>query len=373
MTSNTPELMRDGGVNWQSDAQRQALKLWERLFRLPSEATSSNQTPKAATPSEIVYQNGPLRLLRYRADRQRNWAESILICFSLVNRPYILDLPGGRSVIQRLLDQQFDVYLIDWGSPEEHYRSHTLADYTCRDLKQVADVVVELSKAPQINLVGYCMGGTMASMFTAMEPAQVRNLVLMAAPIEFRRDSGLLSLWAQPEIFDVDRFVDAFGNCPGWFLQSCFQLMRPIQNCVQKHLQMGDRLKSNAALEDFMALERWANDSVPVAGETFREFVKLLYQQNQLVEGKLQLDGRPVDLAEINCPVLTLTASRDHLVLQDSSLAIERYVQSADTTEMSVDAGHIGLAIGNKAHRELWPAAVDWIAKRSTPLEGDVN
>jgi polyhydroxyalkanoate synthase len=210
------------------------------------------------------------------------------------------------------------------------------------------------------------MGGTMSSMYTALYPEQIRNLILMAAPIDFSGDDGLLNLWTQEQYFDVDAFVDAFGNCPGSFLQSSFQLMKPVQNFVEKYNGFVEKMDDDAFLENFFAMERWGNDNIPVAGETFREFVKYLYQRNQLVLGEFQLGDVPVKLQNISCPLLTLVAEHDHLVPANSTLAIKHYVSSKYIHNMSINAGHIGLAVSSKGHSQLWPDAAMWIADHST-------
>ena len=161
-------------------------------------------------------------------------------------------------------------------------------------MKNVVDFVCEHAGNPQLNLLGYCMGGTLSTMFTALYPERVRNLILMATPIDFAGDEGMLNLWAREDYFDVDKLIDAYGNCPGEFLQYCFQLMKPVQNFAEKYLTFCEKLNDDAFLDNFFAMERWANDSIPVAGETFREYVKLLYQQNRLVNGEMSLGDAPV-------------------------------------------------------------------------------
>src|SRR5262249_28578710 len=145
--------------------------------------------------------------------------EPVLICYALVNRPYILDLQPERSVVRQLLKRGFDVYLIDWGVPTAADRTMRLQDYVCGLMKSVAGVVCELSKVERFHLLGYCMGGTMSAMFTALNPGLVSTLALMAAPIDFDRDDSLLKLWTQEQYFDVDRLIDTYGNCPGAMLQ----------------------------------------------------------------------------------------------------------------------------------------------------------
>jgi polyhydroxyalkanoate synthase len=119
------------------------------------------------------------------------------------------------------------------------------------------------------------------------------------------------------------------------------------------------------AISSYFAMERWINDNVPVAGETFREFVKKLYQNDELVSGRFRIGGRHVDLAKIVCPLLLLTAKNDHLVPPSSTEGIRRRVGSRDITSVTIGAGHVGLVVGGKAQATLWPDATRWLAERS--------
>jgi polyhydroxyalkanoate synthase len=356
----------DSFLDFQKASQAESFRAWQRWMNLPKVPQIARDLQVATTPHDVVYEEDSLKLLRYRNEHSIDFKEPILVCFALVNRPYVLDLQPDRSVIRQLLKRGFDVYLIDWGIPTAADRTLRLQDYVCGFLKNVADFVRNHSDSPKLNLLGYCMGGTMSAMYTALYPEQIKNLILMAAPIDFSGDEGLLNLWTRQEYFDVDGLVDAFGNCPGSFLQTSFQMMKPMTNYVEKYLGFAEKMDDDAFLENFFAMERWSNDNIPVAGETFREFVKYLYQQNQLVMGEFRLGDQPVKLQNITCPLLTLTAEDDHLVPPNSTLAIKHYVSSKFVHNMSINAGHIGLAVSSKAHGRLWPDAAMWIADHST-------
>lgn len=358
--------MLDMFLDFQKTAQDESFRTWQRWMNAAKLPQIAKEVQVATTPHDVVYEEDSLKLLRYRNEHSIDFAEPVLVCFALVNRPYILDLQPNRSVIRQLLKRGFDVYLIDWGVPTAADRTLRLHDYVCRFMKNVVNFVCSHSESSKLNLLGYCMGGTMSAMYTALYPEQIKNLILMAAPIDFSGDESLLNLWTREENFDVDGLVDAFGNCPGSFLQSSFQVMQPVQNFVEKYIGFAEKLDDDAFLENYFAMERWATDNIPVAGETFREFVKHLYHQNQLVMGEFQLKERPVKLQNITCPLLTLVADQDHLVPPNSTLAIQHYVSSKFVHNMSIDAGHIGLAVSSKAHRQLWPDAAMWIADHST-------
>jgi len=328
------------------------------------ESVASHVQERGATQCDILYREGSMRLLRYHNEIASRFAEPLLICFALVNRPYILDLNEERSVVRRFLAAGFDVYMIDWGEPAEDDKLH-LDDYVCDRLHHVVQFLHQHTGADTVNLLGYCMGGTLAAMYTALHPDRVRNLVLMAAPIDFSGDEGLLNVWTREGRFNVDQLIDRFGNCPGEFLKFVFQVMKPVQNFAEKQMRLYENLDDEAFLSHFAAVERWANDSVSVSGETFREFVKLLYQRNQLVRGELMLRNRLVELSALTCPVLLLIAEKDHLVPPSSTAAFSQFADAARVDQYQVRAGHVGLAVSRRAHEEMWPRAISWLADRS--------
>lgn len=359
--------MMDFWLGQQKAVSEEAVRTWSRMLAVPRVLEQAREVAVGTTPHEVVHEEGTLRLLKYRRSTPATQAEPVLFCYALVNRPYILDLQAGRSVVQHYLDQGFEVYLIDWGVPTAADRSLTLEDYIAGYLKSVADYVVAHSPTSDFHLVGYCMGGTMASIFTALYPDYVKTLTLMAAPIDFGGEESLLQLWTRPPYFDVDSLVDAYGNCPPSFLQACFQTMKPVANLYSKYATLYDKLDDDKFLENYFAMEKWTGDNIPVAGETFREFVKKLYQRNELAKGEFHLGDAPVMLSEITCPLLLLTARADHLVPPSQTERIASLVGSKDVKTMCLEAGHVGLAVSSKAHKTFWPAATRWIAERSSP------
>jgi polyhydroxyalkanoate synthase len=339
---------------------------WRRLLNTPRLGALALGTRVGTTPHDVVYETGTLRLLRYRRQTPARYAEPLVLCYALINRPYILDLQPDKSVVSRYLAEGFDVYLIDWGVPSAADRGLGLEDYVCRRLEEVVTFVLRTHNRESLHLLGYCMGGTLATMFTALAPERVSSLTLLAAPIVFDGRESLLNVWVDSQYFDVDNFIGAHGNCPAWFLQSCFLAMKPVQNVLDKGLALYELLGESQALSGYFAMERWINDNIPVAGETFRQFVKQLYQADELAAGRLSLGGRRVDLGRIACPVLLLTAGKDHLVAPASTEKIRRYIGSADVSSVNIDAGHVGLVVGGKAQGVMWPAATRWLADRST-------
>lgn len=353
-----------GGVHFSRWAR--VPRTWHRLLSIPGALAIAEETRVGTAPCDVVYENGTHRLLRYRRTTRAAWVEPVLLCYGLINRPYILDLQPDKSVVGQYLARGFDVFLIDWGVPSHKDRILTLEHYTGGFLKDAIETIRRLHDGLKIHLLGYCMGGTMAAAFTALYPSVVQSLTLLAAPIDFSGRESLLNVWTDRARFDVDAFIDAQGNCPAWFLQSCFQGMKPVQNFVQKPISMFENIENRKFLSNYFAMELWVNDNIPVAGEAFREFVKEFYQNNRLVRGEYDLGDRRVDLGRIDCPLLLLTARKDHLVPPSSTEGIRAHVGTRDVESLDIDAGHVGLVVSSKAQRSLWPKATAWLADRSS-------
>lgn len=369
-------MIRGGGANkggncatlWFEGSQAvldESMANLHRLARIPLLWQRSQRVRKGVTPAEVVYEEDRLRLLRYAAQGPVKFETPLVFVFALVNRPYILDILPGKSVVEHFVKAGFDTYLIDWGKPTPGDRHLTLDDYVNGYIHNVVRHVEDLTGAPEVSLLGYCMGGTMSAMYTALHPRDVKNLVLLAAGIDFATRDGLLNLWADPRFFNVDAFVDAYGNCPAEFLQACFLILKPVRSFLSKPLALMERLDDKRFVDEFLTMETWLNDNVAVPGEVFREFVKDLYQRNLLVKNRMRVGRRTVNLKRITCPVLNLMASEDDLVPSAQSEPFNDLVGSSDRKAIKLATGHIGLAVSSAAQRELWPQVVQWLGERS--------
>src|SRR5262252_2655254 len=353
-------------LQWQRAALDETLAATGRMTHLPTLWKRAQSIRKGASSAEVVYEEDRLKLLHYLSDTKPRFRTPLVFIYALVNRPYILDLKAGRSVVANFVAAGFDTYLVDWGVPTNADRHLTLDDYINGYMVNIVDYLHQRSGLEAFNVLGYCMGGTMSTMFTALHPDRVRNLILLAAPIDFAANDGLLSIWTRAENFDVDKFVDAFGNCPPEFLQAIFLLLRPVGNLLEKPINFYENMHEDKFLEDFLTTETWLNDNIPVPGEVYREFVKYLYQKNLLTQNRMPVGRHIVNLKNITCPVLNIMAGKDDLVPCSQGMSFNDLVGSKDRKAILLDgSGHIGLAIGGRAQKEVWPQACDWLAKRS--------
>jgi len=190
------------------------------------------------TPSEVVYTENKLELLHYESRTDEQHKVPILIVYALINKPFILDLQPDRSVIRRLLDEGHDVYMIDWNEPSRLDQHLTLDDYVNRYIDNCVDVVRERSGQDSVNILGYCMGGTMTAMYASLHPEKVRAMGLMAAGLYFKDTGGILELWGDEQYYEPRAVKDAFGNMPAELLAIGFALMDPVSNFVSKYARL---------------------------------------------------------------------------------------------------------------------------------------
>ncbi len=331
----------------------------------PDAAAEMAEVDVGQTPHEVVYEENKLELQYYESRAEETYDVPILVVYALINRPYILDLQPDRSVVRTLLEQGFDVYLVDWGEPSPLDASLTLDDYVSRYIDNCADVVRERSGLDSINLLGYCMGGTMSVMYAALFPEKVRNLGLMAAGLCFDQTGGVLELWGDEEYYSPRDVVDTFGNVPSEFLDVGFALMDPVENNLTKYIRLYENMDDEEFLRNFSRMEEWISDGIDVAGETYVQFLEDIYQDNKLYKNELEIGGKHVDLSNLEMPVLQIVAEYDHLIPPEASKPFNEVIPSDDAEIIEFKTGHIGMSVSSRSHAELWPRVSEWFRERS--------
>ncbi|WP_254531037.1 class III poly(R)-hydroxyalkanoic acid synthase subunit PhaC [Natrinema gelatinilyticum] len=358
-------------LNMQRQAWEGAADLADKTRVTPERTETVENVAVGQTPSEVVYEENKLRLLHYEPMTEEQHDIPILIVYALINKPYILDLQPDRSVVQTLLESGFDVYLIDWGEPSKLDRTLSLSDYVNRYIDNCVDVVSERSGQDAINILGYCMGGTMSAMYAALYPEKIKNLALMAAGLSFAGEGGILELWGSEEYYDPNAVTDAFDNVPAEFLDVGFALMDPVANNVTKYVRFYDNVEDEDFVENFARMERWLDEGIDVAGEAYEEFIRDIYQENKLYTNELTLDGKRVDLSRIDMPVLQIVAEYDHLIPPGASKPFNDVIESDDTEILEFATGHIGMSVSSRSHDDLWPRVSEWFEDRSNGTGAD--
>lgn len=338
---------------------------WLARARNLAKAAVRGRPQVGATPADVIHTENKWRLLRYRPVGEIRHDSPVLLVPSLINRHYVLDLQPGKSFAEYLVHQGHDVYVIDWGTPGPEDRFVTFDDVCDRYLGRAVRRVARRSPTGGVQLLGYCLGGTLTTIFAAARPEYIDSMALLAAPIDFHVP-GILEKWTRSPGFDVDALVDGFGNVPWPLMQASFHLLKPTMN-MAKLVGVIDRAWDDTFLDGFMAIETWGNDNVSFPGECYRRYISELYRDNALVQGTFRLSGDAARLENIECPLLVVSFEHDHIVPTASAQAILGLAGSTDIQHLHLHGGHVGAVVSRKASQTLWPQLSGFFASVGSP------
>ncbi|CCG42874.1 alpha/beta fold hydrolase [Magnetospirillum molischianum] len=310
-------------------------------------------------PPPVVWHRGSTRLLDYRADVGVNGGVPVLVIPSLVNRAYILDLSERYSLMRYFSARGLAPFLVDWDAPGLEEQGFTLTDYVLNRLEPMVDRVAEMCGRPPV-LVGYCMGGLLALPLAQRRRDSVAALVLLATPFDFaagRAETAQLLRILEPSLGAV---IGAAGCLPVDLLQALFASLDP--GLAARKFSAFALLKANSArARDFVALEDWANDGVPLAAAVARECLFGWYGANAPARGDWLIDGRPVRPEEVTVPTLAIVPGRDRIVPPDSALPLAGRIAGARVR--MVAGGHVGLLTGPRTRTDVLSPLVRWIRR----------
>jgi polyhydroxyalkanoate synthase len=345
-----------------------ALRTLSRLPRTTLEFANviltTPDAPIGQTPRDVVWTHRGTTLYRYRSSA-REHPIPVLLVFALINRPEIFDLRRGSSFVEFLLEEGFDVFLVDWGVPDEEDADMGLAEFVCDELHWAVRETLRRSDEEELTLLGWCIGGTLCAMYCALHPAgAVRNAALLTTPID--PSASLYTRWVGDDGFDVDLIADSYAAVPGSGINSANKLMKPVTNYVTTYRRLFQSiLDGTHSRASYQAMARWVADNPRFPSSAYREWITWMYKENRLVSGRLHLRGERVDLERIEQNLLVVTAGADHIAPPEGTVPLLDLVSSEDVTHFDRPGGHIGLMAGSKAKHELWPDLADWLCERS--------
>lgn len=320
--------------------------------------------PLAPTPSETVWREGKVELRRYRRASPAPLGPPVLCFLGLVGRSYVFDLWKDNSIVKLLMDAGFDAFVLDWGEPDEDDAVNTLETYLHGFLPRAIKAVLGETGASEVSVIGYCMGGNLALHALAAQPdLPVRNLIMMATPVDFRHLGPLIDALALGRI-DPRSVLDDTGNVPGALVRQSFKLRKPTGDLVN-YANLWQHLWRDDYMEGYQAIGRWLADHIPVPGELFLQVAEQWLRDNGFVNDTLRLGGRPARMGAIEIPTLAVIAERDDIVPEAATAPIVDILTGTKAELMRLDAGHAGLTSGRKAVKVLLPQVFDWLARHS--------
>jgi len=350
------QLFQELSTSWLESSAR----ILDGFRRGATEPFPVQEDPAPVTPYQVIYEGGKTSLRYYQA-MGKPQDTPLLIVYALIKRPFILDLQPELSVIKNLTQQGFEVYLLDWIPPTQADSWRGFDAYVNGDLANAVHAVQAHNGAEQVSLLGYCFGGLLSTIYTALHQDTVKNFIPLTVPLDMsQQDIAIFSLM---KTLDPNLVTGVFGNCPAWIMKTGFSAMSPVHHLLNKHVGLYRNRDRAGYATTFALFERWMNSDVPLAGQIFREVTTDIFRSNLLVQGRLSVGGQLVDLKKIRCPVLNVIGEHDDVVHPQASLALLDLISSRNKRNLVFPAGHIGVVVSNSAQKHLWPQIGAWLKR----------
>ncbi|HEX4843593.1 MAG TPA: class I poly(R)-hydroxyalkanoic acid synthase [Limnobacter sp.] len=310
----------------------------------------------ATTPGHVVYQNEYFQLLQYTPTTDKVGKQPMLFVPPCINKYYILDLQAANSLVKFVVDQGHTLFLVSWKNPTEAESHFNWDGYVDDGVIQAIAVVKAISKQPKLNVLGFCVGGTLLA--TALSTLanrgddSVNSVTFLTTLLDFT-DTGALGVFVTEEqVRAREESIGQGGLMPGKDLSGAFSSLRPndlIWNYVVSNYLKGEK-------PPVFDLLYWNSDCTNLAGPMFAWYLRNTYLENNLVKpGQVSVAGEPVDLGLIDVPVYVLATREDHIVPWTSAFQTSHLV-SGDARFVLGASGHIAGVINpaSKNKRSYW-------------------
>lgn len=318
------------------------------------------------TPARTVGRWPAVDLLAYQAP---NAEQPVLLAVPApIKAAYIWDLSPEVSVVRRCLTGGMQVYLMVWQRPQPSDAGMGLDEYADRAIRSCLQAASGETGQTRVFLAGHSLGGTLTAIFASLYPERLHGLIELEGPIEFDAKAGRLEALVAdaPRATTITRLL---GNVPGTFLDVASSLADPVTFNAEPWIDWMKSCFSPATARTYGRVRRWTLDETPMPRHLFEEVTDALYRENRFAEGTLRVGGRPADPRALTAPVLAVMDPRSRIVPAAAGQAYRERTASKDVEmlEYRGDTGvmlqHVGVLVGENAHRSLWPEILRWVRR----------
>lgn len=353
--ATNPEILaytaKQGGQNFIRGLQN-FLDDWDRQVSGRPPAGAENFLPGrevALTPGKVVFRNRLIELIQYSPTTPNVRAEPILIVPAWIMKYYILDLSQQNSMIKYLVDSGYTVFCISWHNPTSEDRDLGLDDYRRLGVMEALDAVQQIVPDKQVHGVGYCLGGTLLSIAAAAlsrnDHMPFASLTFLAAQIDFDEPGELQLFIDESQLRFLEDMMWEQGFLDARQMAGAFQMLRSndlVWSRNMREYMKGDR----APMIDLMA---WNADTTRMPYRMHSEYLRKLYLNNDLVEGRFVVDGKPISITDIHCPIFCVGTVSDH-VAPWRSVYKWTLLSDADVTFVLTSGGHNAGIVSEPGH-----------------------
>ncbi|WP_445217056.1 PHA/PHB synthase family protein [Bradyrhizobium sp. Pa8] len=335
------KIMETGGGNFVYGLHN-FVEDWRALLagaRLRSDQTCVVGKDVAITPGKVVYRNELIELIQYSPTTPTARPEPVLIVPAWIMKYYILDLSPRNSLVRYLIESGFTVFIISWKNPTSEYRNLSLEDYRELGVDAAITAIDSIRPGQAIHAAGYCLGGTLLSIAAARlareRPDCLRTVTLLAAQTDFTEAGELTLFINESQVAFLEDMMWRQGLLGTAQMAGAFQMLRTndlLWSRVVRDYLVGER----AAPSELMS---WNADATRMPYQMHSDYLRRLFLNNDLAEGRYQVNGRPVALSDIHMPMFVVGTLRDHVAPWKSTYKIN-FLADADITYVLTSGGH---------------------------------
>lgn len=359
----------------------------------------------ATTPGQVVARTHLAELIQYTPTTEKTHPQPILIVPAWIMKYYILDLSAHNSMVKWLVDQGFTVFMLSWRNPTREDHDLSMADYVAQGPMAALDQITRITGAQKVHLAGYCLGGTLATIAAAdmarRGDDRLASLSLFAAQVDFSEAGEVTQFISEAQVSLLEDVMAERGYLDSSQMSGAFTTLRArdlLWSRIVHEYLMGEPRHSN----DLMV---WNDDGTRMPARMHSEYLRQLFLENQLSNGKYELAGRRVALSDLRLPICAVGTETDHVAPWKSVFKIQRLTET-QTTFILTSGGHNAGIVSEPGHPHRhfriattardapfqdaddwmaansaqdgswWPAWGDWLAARSdapapAPAMGD--
>ncbi|AXK81316.1 alpha/beta fold hydrolase [Pseudolabrys taiwanensis] len=351
-----PEVMQrtleQGGKNLVTGFQNM-LEDWQRKVSGKKPVGTENFVvgrDVAVTPGKVVYRNRLIELIQYAPTTETVRPEPVLIVPAWIMKYYILDLSPHNSMVKYLTEQGFTVFMISWKNPDEDDRDLDMDDYRTLGIMSALDAVNAIVPNEKVHAVGYCIGGTLLSIAAAAmardNDDRLTSLTLLAAQTDFTEAGELMLFINESQLAFLEDMMWEQGFLDTTQMAGAFQMLRSndlVWSYLTRNYLMGER-------EPMIDLMAWNADATRMPYRMHSQYLRKLFLDNELAEGRYVVGAKPVSLTDIRVPIFAVGTERDHVAPWRSTYKIHRLTET-EVTYLLTSGGHNAGIVSEPNHR----------------------